>query len=593
MLKTLKETAYQFTTCYEDAVPGASDRGLGESGYFDLQCSLCAPILTRARSADGAHEFPPTAVVRGSRSDAVDNGRASVTSAPVGDPAAGIAGGSRAWKVLPARAALSLRLERLEPLRPPRPARAPAVAPEDSVCRLRLGILGWGARVRASHPKTLLSRDNLSESSTVMVGWNGYDATVGAWKEWPVEVPSADGNSTRPSGVSTDLLLAVPPDRRSDLVLTLRVVGAGQRRADAEADLAATLGSVSIDWDGLSCLPVSGTDYFVETPARSYVVRPASVDLELLASASLPASSAAEESARSASTCGEKSVPASLRIPAIGGNRRTSGLYVRVNLQLETSRVSVPHVLSLSPVVARGPMTASSASRAAAEKVLSGSLSAGMFSLGDFRNPCRKQRVPYLRFSWPWDDYWSALTERRNSPIAGRPWQHGSRRAVSWATNGRATNGNIDEGGVSVRLPQRLSGLGRSASRRCSREPRNMITDGNCLTGGTDSTLLNARAQHHQPPPPAVFVEAYDMGPYAPLEHRAAMAVQRAWRRALSALRSTREWWEYYAVVDRHNAAVRVQVHYRGWKGRQSARVAKREATVRGAAASVVQRHWR
>lgn len=605
LLKTLKEHGYRFTTCHEDAVPDASGCGPGENGYFDLQCSLCVPIATGEWSTAGASELPLTAVVRGTRSVAADDDRVHTASTLAGDPAGGGVGECRAWKVLPARAALSLRLERLTPSRPPRPSRAPPVAPANSVCRLRLGVRGGGPVIRASHPGTLFPRDTIPESSTVMVGWNGYGASVGPWKEWPVEVPAARENPMQPSG-GTDLLLAVPRDGRSGLVLTLRAValerqsGASKGGADAEAGAASTLGSVSIDWDGLSCLPVCGTDYFVESPSRNSLVRPASVDLELLANVPLPLSSAAVGSAHCTNGCEGKVAPASLQMsaadgvikPCDQGNHRTAGFFVRLNLQLETSPASVPHFLSLLPVAARGPTTVSSVSRAAPKRGVNGSLSAGMFSLGDFRDPCRRQRVPYLRFSWPWDDYWSTMIERRNSPIAQKPWQHGSRRAVTWTRKGMAASGNIDEGTVSVRLPRRVSGLHGSVAWSCSQEPRNVNTGEDCSPGGADSAL-NTRAQQCHPPPPVLFVEAYDMGPYAPLERRAAMAIQRVWRRALSALRSAREWWEYYAMIDRHNAAVCVQAQFRGWKGRQSAQVAKREAEVRSAAAAVVQRQWR
>lgn len=474
------------------------------------------------------------------------------------------------------------------------------------MCRLRLGLRGGGQIIRASHPGTLSSRDTLPGPSAVVVGWNGYDTSVGPWREWPVEVPPACESPAQPSGVGTDLLLAVPRDGRSGLVLTLRVVVAGKGgAADAEADAAETLGIVSIGWDGLSCLPVSGTEYLVETPSRNSLARPATVDLELLADVPLPSSPAAAGGARCTSIRGVESAPASPRAPATGGGirpchqggRRTAGLYLRVNLQLETSPVSVPHALSLWPIAARGPTAGvSGIPGAATEKGATGSLSAGAttaVSLGDFRNPCRKQRVPYLHFSWPWDDYWSALTERRSSPIAQRPWQHGSRGAVSWARKGKTASGsNIDEGNVSVRLPQRLSGLDGSVARPSSQEPRNMDIGEDFLSGG-EVYPLGARAQRRHPPPPALFVEAYDMGAYAPLEHRAAMVVQRVWRRALSALRGAREWGDYYATVDRYNAAVFVQAHYRGWRGRQRARVIKLEAAVRGAAAAVIQRRWR
>ena len=609
----LQEQAYRFITCPEDAVPEASEGSKGGGGvYFEAECSLCIPTASRHKHIGGGHHQPPMAASSGTSGYVSDSGDRAQSTSSAGDDLGG-SGACRAWRVLPSRAALSLRLERLVPSRPPRPSRAPPVAPIDSVCRLRFALRAVRASIRAAHPGSLGYRESLSESWAVMVGWNGYDSGVGPSLEWLVQVPS--GNSAQSSGLSTDLLLQVPRLGRSGLVLTFRVVAAPSLEMDgrasegfaaaAAASSVATLGRVSIDWDGLSCLPVSRTDYFVDTPTTPSPVQPACVDLELLASASSPSSSVATASAHGSERilCDESTTSSIQRSASDEGCvprearscGRTAGLYLRASLQLETSQVSVPHVLSLLPVAARGPTMTYKASHSADSTQAAGrscrdSPKARLFSVGDFRDPCRRQRVPYLRFSWPWDDFWSASIERRNSLIPRKPWQMGSRNAVAWTRKCVANSGGIttNQGEVSGRLPLTLSGLDGSVAWPGSQELRTSNIE-DC----SKDTVKSRREKEDQPTPHVVFVEAFDMGPYARLEHRAAATVQRAWRRALDALRSAREWWEYYATLDRNNAAVCVQAHYRGWRGRQVFLVAKQEAAVRDAAAATLQRPWR
>ena len=80
------------------------------------------------------------------------------------------------------------------------------------------------------------------------------------------------------SGPSDDILLPVPPLDRERLVLTLGLRRqADERTSDLSYDEASLPGAelfrqgrVTIDWDGLSCLPLNATNYFVDTKdARS------------------------------------------------------------------------------------------------------------------------------------------------------------------------------------------------------------------------------------------------------------------------------------------------------------------------------------
>lgn len=631
----MKEQACRFTMCPEDAVLEAPAGALGSEGLVNLQCSLSVPIATTNPPEGGGHEHPSARFQgNGIRSGAAEDDHINSTPSAGNVPVHESVAECRVWRILPARIAISLRLERLRPSRPPRPSRAPLVAPVDSVCRLRLSILGVGELIRASHAGSLLPRHSLSESFTVMVGWNGNDQTVGSSLEWPVEVPSTRDIPAQSSGLSTDVLLDVPRDCRSGLVLTFRVLRSPRRtnlkpsKWDTETAAAAapvTPASVSIDWDGLACLPVSATDYFVQTLlVTKPIVQPATADFELLTDTlSYSSSAAADVSAHGGGVFGRKPAPGTAQLPApdkkrsnphsVGSCRRTIGLFVRVRLQLETSPVSAPHVLSLSPLAARGPTEISgpdshhsSSSRMTAEQCGNRGLSAGDVSLGNFRDPCNRHRVPYLRFSWPWDDYWLALTERRSSLVPGKPWRMGSRRAITWARTATATakqkanDANVvSEGEVSGRLPLQLSGLDGSVAWPGWQELRKANNEeglsSSCIAGssGVYRGRFYRPQQHYNAQPSVLFIEAYDMGPYAPAEQRAAMAVQRVWRRAIGANRSAQEWWKYYAMVDKHNAAVCVQAHYRGWRGRQRAQVVKLEATINGAAAAIIQRRLR
>ncbi|CAN0018446.1 unnamed protein product [Ectocarpus sp. 6 AP-2014] len=597
-LKTMEEQAYRFTTCPEDAVAEEEGSEGGDKGYTDLQCSLCV-------STDEGSNRPAHPKNDGICGDSGDEDHPQFTFCPE-------SGGmreSRAWRILPARIAMSVRLERLMPSRIPRPSRVPEVAPRNSVCRLRLSILGGGRSTRTSHPGSLRHGPSLSDSSTVTVGWNGCDRAVGPPLEWQIQVPPLCGNFAPTSGLSKDILLDIPRDSRSDLSLTLREVATPLGTHTGESTeqgtgAVAMLGSVTIDWDGLSCLAASSTDYFVEPPdgqltssKSMHPLQPSMVNLEFVA----PTRAAGVHDHKQEggpTTPGESQVTRENRHSNNGPIARcyqTTGFRIRVNLQLELSPASVPHLLSFSPVAARGPTAILSG--AGATQAEGGRLPVDGISVGDFRDPCRKERLPYLRFSWPWDDGWLALTKRRSTLIPRKSWRLGSRRAVTWAEQARIKQigpKGLSEGIVSGRLPLTLSGLDGSVSWPGSQELRTVREDRNLLATSTDSTTYRRSSSHPvQQHAPVLFVEAYDMGLYAPLEHQAAKTVQRLWRRALDALRSAREWWEYYATMDRHNAATCIQKYFRGWRACRRVRVYKVEVALRGAAAAAIQRRWR
>lgn len=603
-----------------------------EQGYMNLNCSLCIPAATSDSLLDKEDQlpFPALDTDRDGDSDDARGVCVALSAADVGVKAS--QGEVHAWRILPAHMAISLRLERLTPSRPPRPCRMPQAAPTDSVCRLRLGILGWRKLIRPSHPHSLRPGHPVPTAYTVIIGWNGNHRTVGPPVEWPVTAPLSSGVSRPTAGLSADLLLEVPRTDRGDLVLTFKMVASppqtrpraveGEDGVVKDAAASETLGRASIDWDGLSCLPVSTTGYMVETldggrasSTGQSLRESATVDLELSASNSMPRNNASDhgavgrqsvESASGAQQASSRGYKQDNRGPTYGCHR-TAGVALRVSLLLETSPASVPHVLSLSPVAVKGPSTdaggaspSASCTRAAVKKTTQAGPPPASFSLGDFRNPSRKHRIPYLRFSWSWDDDRLALTERRNSLVPRAPWKLGSRRALCWT---KPAVGNTTYGGVvSCRLPLKRSESDGSVSWPGAQALRNNGED-NGYTGRahcTSDVLVRRREstsrlmQDKLPcSPPVLFVEAYDMGPFAPLEHRAAMTVQRLWRQALRGLRSAREWWEYYATMDRHNAAVCVQANYRGWRGRRRARDVRGEAAERVAAASTIQRRWR
>lgn len=645
---SLQERCFRFKSCPQEAVPacGALQAEGERGGYFDLECSLCLPTTDVRRQSSCEVE------TAGREGNSVDDFFISTPNTKHGEQLTVIttreAACSGTWRVLPARLAMSIRLERLETSRPPRPLCLPPVAPKISVCRLRLGFVGNGASIRASHPGFMLPRRSLVSPTTVVVGWNGYEDKVGPMSQWKVKVSSDDDEGTAlPSDLGDDILLPVPRDGRERLVLTLALeantVGAAAssqfaRSAHAKAGTT-NLGTASIDWDGLSCLPLHVTDYFVDTPVGRSPTNehlPIAIDLELVApahSATTRAGTASREvnsrssinvdtddgvtdkKAIAGGGCGADAATSvvvkhscepdidkykQLQSRILSDSCVTAGFGLRLTLRLEQSPVFVPHVLSLSPVAAGTPVkydnTLFSVATAAAT-VTAGKLLGTSVALGDFRNPCRRERLPYLRFSCPWDEWWLSVIERRTSLVPHRPWPVGSRRAVTWSkTNGDALNNDSSKTGtVAIRLPLLLSGFDGSVAWPGSANLRGDNVGVESVTeseGWCEGGQSRTRAQG-QEPLPVLLVEAYDMGNYAPPEHQAARKLQRLWRRKLDALRSTRLWWEWDADVRRYYAAKCVQANYRGWKGRQSAILFRVEAARRSAAAAVIQRRWR
>ena len=553
------------------------------------------------------------------------------------------------WRVVPARIAISLRLERLARSRPPyNRSCVPSVGPEGSVCRLRLSILGGRASVRTRHPVSLLSRCSQPEPSTLVIGWNGhYETAVGPPSEWRVRLPPGHGDPLCPPDLSNDALLAIPGDCRDRLVLTLGVAAsASQTQSSSTSENSAKeleagmLGSVSIDWNGLSRLPLYSTGYFVDSRSSSTsqpVVQPMSVDLELVAARSSPQSpppvgarsTLADQEVTSSNmvvthgpnsfcgvnggaTAGKTAPKNSTQLMGDGQEQeqeqekrreqeqakeqeqrnllatsccRTAGFCIRVALHLETSPVMVPHELSFLPAAACGPD--------ALTRTITPKVPASHLYLGDFRDPCRRQRIPYLRFLWPWDDYYPARAERRTSLVSDQPWQLGSRRPVAWPKpTGTTSSTEHINGEVSARLPVTLSGFDGSIAWAGDQELRKgsegFWTDPESTVEENVHDLGEVPCRH-----PVMVVEAYDMGTYSRLEHKAAISIQRLWRRGLEALRNAKEWWEYDAEMRRYNAAITVQAYYRGWKERLGVQAVKRKREIKGAAASVIQRRWR
>lgn len=538
--------------------------------------------------------------------------------------------GSIAWRVLPLRLAISLRLERLAPSRPPRPSRLASTAPTGpSVSRLRLSIKD-NILFRASHAGLLLPRQSLlnDPSTAVVVGWNGHDDTVGSLSEYDLSSTEAS------SGLENDLLLAVPEHGRSALVLTVTVVKRVSRaregyiaKGDERGTARITLGTVTIGWDGLSCVHAYDTDYFVDPmDGRSSSLphlRPMAVNLELVAPKSEPhqhTTSSPRDTGTALALLEASKVNGGMyggggrdggidnRCQQISGCR-TAGFSIWLNLQLEQSPTNIPYALSLSPVAAGGSSSLSDVTPIAPASV----------SLGDFRDPSRRERIPYLQFAWPWDDQRETLIERRRCRVPSRPWRLPSlgdgeqpgrhhQGVVTWP-NAKETDNEIpDNGTVSIHLPLVMSALDGNILLRPGNASQQLWT--NLDSGTTESVVMGganeggeagcdgrtgptATRPVYQQQPAIVFVEAYDMGTYAPSERQAAMIIQHLWRRALEGLLRARLWWEWDGEVCRYNAAVRVQACYRGWEGRRRVQEVKRQSVRRGVAAVTIQCQWR
>lgn len=353
-LKALKEKPFRFTTCHEDAVPDESSSGVGQGGgYTELECCLCIPMTSaagRQPSCGCGDDHPPQPTPNAVTVQRCDSDEGAIVDSTVPSAGGGVAPSlavlSRCstWRVVPARIAISLRLERLarsRPRPPYNPSCAPAVGPVGSVCRLRLNVLSGGASVRTQHPESLLPRCSQLESPTLVIGWNGREETAVGQppSEWRVRVPPAHGDPLCPPDLSTASLLAIPRDCRDRLVLTLGVVASAPRAPSSsgtskntaeegkEKEAEVKLGSVLIDWNGLSRLPTYPTGYFVDARLSStsgpVVPQPVYVDLELVAARS-PLLSAPPAATRPAVTADQEEVTLSsdmlvARDPGIGG----------------------------------------------------------------------------------------------------------------------------------------------------------------------------------------------------------------------------------------------------------------------------------
>lgn len=238
--------------------------------------------------------------------------------------------------------------------------------------------------------------------------------------------------------------------------------------------------------------------------------------------------------------------------------------------------------------------------------------------LGDFRNPCRTERLPYLRFAWPWDEKregsWAGSFYRRRSLVSRRPWRpkHDhiwSNGITHWRTHEKysssrssrrdkvheATPGTESPGAVTIPLPLELSGLDGSVVSPGAELLRESPNDpGETSNGASLDLSRNVRAPRFlQRSPDVVLVEVFDMGPYSSLEHHAASIAQRVWRKGLEALAATKRSWAWHDECRRRNAAIILQVSYRGWKARQFAQLVRSDAAKRSVSAVVVQRAWR
>ena len=615
-IKSLQEHACCFTTCPEEAVLLTSQNREEDGHRLNLVCSLCVPTtsveISSLSSADDA------------AGQDREKWRGSTYTAD-GDPAH-----CRAWRVLPARLALSMRLERLLASRPSRPALVPPAAPEGCVCRLRIGLVGRGASLRESHPDVSSPGRFLKPGTTIVVGWNGYSSTVGPRSEWQLPLRGVDDAMV--SGPSDDILLPVPPLDRERLVLTLGLRRqADERTSDLSYDEASLPGAelfrqgrVTIDWDGLSCLPLNATNYFVDTKddrSSKNDVRLSTMPMGLeLFTPTSPAVRPLREISRlgvspsrmdPTLTCVDsenddvtKTNPERSQI--VAGCRVTAGVSLRLSMRLEESPVRVPHELLLTPIAAGGPGSCFSDTLfkdPQAAPTRPAARSSIIVSPGDFRDPCRRERVPYLRFSWPWDDRRVSLVERRTSLVPSRAWRMGARRAVVWPKTGTVhLSGDrpIRKGNVGVHLPLVMSGIGQWASPSGSEQLRGDPAD---VLKQNASSADNEGSQEHGgftgrergslARSPVLVVEVFDMGHYGASEHRAARTVQRLWRRAVGALDCAQLLHNRNIEVRWHNAAAHLQMNYRGWKGRLRARAVRKEVKRMIAGATALQRRWR
>lgn len=474
---------------------------------------------------------------------------------------------SIAWKVLPARLAISIRLERLEAVRSPRALRASPMGIFDYVCRLRLSIIGM--TVLASHPALGLNR-RLMEMVSVGVRWDRNDGeTMEETVTGPCYVtPSRTNGSGWEQG---DILLSVPVSRK-DLVLAISVqsrAGSSIYDENLDGDLGkagSMIGEARIDWSGLACLPTRRTNYFVDTPDTDSPLRgkpdnippPVLLTLELLSPLSRPPSTSASYTHVSTTSFHDDVLE---RNTSQSQKLQTAGLHISLKLSLEESPAFMPHVLEFSPIAAR-----------ARDKV---PFRKRNVTVGDFRNPSRFERFPYLCLVWPPE--WNKPDLERNSRkglVPHHPWKAtGRHREATWPQETACTRTGI----VSVRLPVVLPG----------------VNGGECTTLGIEREDHTEKAQDEALRSAAVLVNVYDMGPCTSEEHRSATIIQCAWRQGLACRQAQRLVWKREAEYHRQEAAVRIQVQYRSWMGWKYGREVKWDKQERERAATAIQCAWR
>lgn len=614
-LRSLEEHPYSFTLCPEEAAPTFGHR----EHYQDVECSLSLPVFGPGSPREGMQANAGVSLTSSSGNSgqtspnaptpgfAARSGVSPTTDEEKQDKAIG-------WRILPARLAISLRLERLEASRPARPERVLPIAPPNSVCRLRLHL--QGISVLSSHPD-LISAQRLLESSSVALSLEGSDASDGVFKGFSSRSWRVPCRRTkvmcRKQG---DFLLPIPKLRKG---LSLKVSLASQAAAlDATKDpldAGITVGEVRIDWQGLACLPVDRTDYFAmpseakplsrDTPGSTAGYPSVTLELNAPSSSSWrcpptrPSSSQVAPLSTtgvfSSSLRGDPSGPVfeegalvtkSTQKQACG--RRTAGVVIRLRLHLEESRIFVPYVLEFSPVEARGGTHANHHGQAREQRTFT-----SLVSLGDFRNPSRLERFPYLRFGWP---------RKRNEASSGWVWvssrvpcypwvANGTRKAVTWSDRPRHDVNRI----VSVPLLAGHTGAHEASPRKTREIPRAGGMHGVMNLVGPSASCANAlrRPRKSTSRSDLVLVAAYDMGWYAPAEHRASETIGRFWRKTLRERRDRRRVREAEAERFRHDAATRFQALYRGWRGRRRAGLARALLEERRKASRVIQRAWR